>query len=380
MTKSSASVRSSLRSAAVPWAVSRVVIVAAMLVARWRAGSSPLSHAGAAARAAQGVGAWDAGWYRAIALHGYASLGEQSTRFFPVWPGMLRGLHLLGVPVLWSMAIATSLLWLGALVAIDRLGSAAGLSGTVRSTSLWLIALWPGAIATVLGYAEPLLVLLVACSLALVLGAGDRASTWSWRWVVAGALGGVAAATRPVGILLVLPFALEAWRQRPRGAAALGSRLVGIGGPVIGLGSYLAWCRHQFGDALLPLRIQTQATHHGGLTNPVSGLVGDVRLALDHHLSDVLHLPFVLIAILLCILAFRRVALSLAVYSAAVVVVALSGHNLDSFERYVLAAPGVFFAGATLLANRTLKVVILVGLGGALFAYSALALGNVVVP
>lgn len=372
--------RSSLRSAFWPWVISRVVVVSALAFTRWRAGSTPLTHRGAAARAAQGIGAWDAGWYRAIALHGYASLGEQSTRFFPVWPGLLRSLHAVGIPDLWSMAIGTSLLWLAVLVALDRLGADAGLSSSVRSTSLWLVSLWPGALATVLGYAEPLLLLLIASSLALAMGTASRANSWSLRWTMAGVLGAIAAATRPVGVLLAIPLALEAYRQRHRDFRALACRFVGVIGPFVGLATYLAWCRHAFGDALLPLRIQTQASHHGGLTNPVSGLLGGIHLAAQHHLSDLLHLPFVFLCIALCVVAFWRVPISLAVYSAVVVAVALSGHNLDSFERYVLVAPGVFYAGGTLLGNRTLKLVVLLCLGLTLFLYSTLSLSNVIVP
>jgi hypothetical protein len=351
-----------------------------MAGAFWRAGKSPLTHPGAAVRAAQGVSAWDAGWYRAIALHGYSALGPQSTRFFPVWPGVLRGLHIVGVPIVWSMVVVTSGLWLGALVAVDGLAGALRMGAPARSTTLWLLCLWPGAVATVLGYAEPLMVLVVATVLTLAVSSRGSHTADSWRWLLAGCVGVVAGATRPVGILLVIPLVIEAIRQHPRGGGAVVARLVGVAGPAVGLCGYLLWCRHAFGDALLPLHVQTQAAHHGGLTNPVSGLLGDVHLAFEHHLSDVLHLPFVLVAIVLCVLAFWRTSLSIAAFSAAIVVVALSGHNLDSFERYVLVAPGVFFAAASLLERKPVRLVVLLGLGATLFAYSFLALGNVVVP
>ena len=60
--------------------------------------------------------------------------------------------------------------------------------------------------------------------------------------------------------------------------------------------------------------------------------------------------------------------------------VALSGTNLDSFERYALSAFPITVAAATLLKNRSLERVVLVLSAAGLAAYALLALLNVLVP
>ena len=44
------------------------------------------------ARVHQGLSGWDAGWYETIARFGYAPLGHQALRFFPLYPLMGRAL------------------------------------------------------------------------------------------------------------------------------------------------------------------------------------------------------------------------------------------------------------------------------------------------
>jgi len=322
--------------------------------------------------------AWDAGWYEAIARQGYATLGTQSVRFFPLWPLLARWVHGLGVPIPWVLAIGASALWFGALVAVDQLAVAAGFSARVASSSLWLLSLVPGAVATVLGYAEPLLVLLVAAALTCVLRVRNGGERNALLWSSAIIAGYLAALTRPVGVLLCLPIALEAWRRRGSGQRGLG--VAAALAPVVGLLTYLWWCNHRFSSWLLPLRVQTEASHHGGLTNPISGVVGDLSEAVHGHPSVILHLPWVALALVLCVVTFKRAPLSLAVYSSAIVLVALSGHNLDSFERYLLAAPPLFMVAAGALRSTRVRIAVFVLLAALLLAWSILVFSNVIVP
>jgi hypothetical protein len=60
--------------------------------------------------------------------------------------------------------------------------------------------------------------------------------------------------------------------------------------------------------------------------------------------------------------------------------VALSGTNLDSFERYALSAFPIVIAAATLLRHRSLERAVLVLSALGLAAYTLLALLNVSVP
>jgi hypothetical protein len=322
--------------------------------------------------------AWDAGWYQAIAHQGYAALGTQSVRFFPLWPLLARGLHGLGVPLAWALALGASALWFGALIAVDQLASTAGFAPRTSSASLWLLCLVPGAVATVLGYAEPLLVLLVATTLTCTLRVrkgGDRSAL---LWTTAIIASYLAALTRPVGVVLCVPLMFETWRHRRTRSVALG--VMAALAPIAGLLTYLWWCSHRFGSWRLPLTVQTQAAHHGGLTNPVSGLLGDLNEGLQGHLSVLLHLPWVAVAVVLCVIAFKRAPASLALYSSAIVILALSGHNLDSFERYLLAAPPLFMVAGEALRSSRVRILVLILLGGLLMAWSILVFSNVIVP
>src|ERR1041384_7584043 len=79
-----------LRIAVVPGVLARVLVVAALALSRHF-----FDEIGAPPRPAalgQGLFAWDAAFYRAIAEHGYRAVGEASLRFFPLVPMVSRGL------------------------------------------------------------------------------------------------------------------------------------------------------------------------------------------------------------------------------------------------------------------------------------------------
>ncbi len=369
----------SLRATAPAWLASRVLVLAAYLVASQAVAHGWLTKASAQGRIDQGLLGWDAGWYRAIASHGYLDLGRESTRFFPLWPELARGVHLLGIPLPWALVGGASLLWWAALIAVDQLGASLGLDAGRRTSSVWLMSLIPGAVATVLGYAEPLLVLLVASALAVLYRTGSKGSSGPGRWFVVAVLAGLAGATRPVGVLLVVPIAIEASRRRGRGTTLL-VQLAAVVAPLVGIGSYLLWVRQAFGDALLPLHVQTESGHHGSLSDPVSGIVHGISLAAQGHLSAVLHLPWVAVAIVALVVGVRRLPWSATLYAAAIILLALGGQNLDSFERYLLAAPTLFFVAAGWLGVRWVRIVVLAALAALLVATSALVFADYLVP
>ena len=371
------SLLASARSSIAPWAISRLVVLLGLLSAHELVSHGHLARAGATQRVHQGLLAWDAGWYEAIARQGYVHLGAQATRFFPLWPLMVRGLHHLGLPVAGVMIVTVSVVWFMALIAIDQLGAASGFSRRATGASLWLVCLAPGAVATVLGYAEPLLVLLVATTLTLALRVHTTRPA-APLWAGAAVLGFAAGLTRPVGVVLCVPVGIEAWRRRNAGAIPVS--VLATVAPLGGLVSYLWWCHATFNSWLLPLRVQTESVHHGGLTNPVSGLLHAASLALHGHTSVWMHLPWVALAIIGCVLSFKRAPLSLAIYSTLIVALALSGSNLDSLELYLLAAPTLFAVAGTFLDRQRLRILVYVGLGVVLFGTSTLVFANAIVP
>jgi hypothetical protein len=322
---------------------------------------------------------WDAGWYRSIASHGYSALDPEALRFFPAWPELVRVVHMVGAPVTWTLVLGSSFVWWAALVALDQLGATLGFEGRIRTTACWLISLAPGALASVLGYADPLLVFLVAAALAMIYSGRGSGSLSGGKWLGVAVLGVCAALTRPVGIFLAIPIAIEVWRQRSKGPAVLWQALAVLG-PVFGLSGYLLWVQHQFGNAWLPVRIQTEAGHHGALTDPISGVVHAASLVTQGHMSALVHLGWVALAIAALFAGVRRLPLSASVYSAAIIGVALCGANLDSFERYLLASPALFLAAGAALKGPWPRRVVLGVLATSLVVVAFLSFCNYFVP
>jgi hypothetical protein len=149
----------------------------------------------------------------------------------------------------------------------------------------------------------------------------------------------------------------------------------------VGTGAFLGWVGWRYGDALTPLRLQAEGAHHGHLVDPLVTLAHDASyLAHGHHLGEGLHLPWVLLAVGLVVVAFRSWPASYGAFAVAVMAVALTGSNLDSFERYALSAFPLVLAGVTLTADeRVLRVVLVLSAAG-LVGYALLAFANLYVP
>jgi len=357
------------------WVVARAVVTLALVVARTGASTLRPGNPGALARAHQGLLAWDAGWYRSIADHGYAAAGREAVRFFPLFP--LLGRYLGDIPgvgtgtALVVVANLSALLAMAALWLLVRhdLGDAA-----LARRSVWLLALAPSAYVLVLAYSDALLLL---CSVVTVLGA--RTGRWWW----AAAAGLAAGLDRPLGVLLLVPVAVEVWSRRHAvaGGAAWSGRIAALVAPLAGAGVYLAWVGHRFGDPWLPLTVQQQDGHRGSLAFPFRAMGHDVWDALHgHHVGSALHVPWIVLCAALVVVAWRSLPTSYAAFATAVLAVSLSSTNLDSFERYALGAFPLVIAASTLTsaprAERTVLVVSALAMAG----YAILAFLGAVVP
>jgi hypothetical protein len=243
---------------------------------------------------------------------------------------------------------------------------------------LWILSLLPAAFVLVMGYAEAvLLTLAIGCFLALRPPAGTARP----HFAVAGALAFAAALTRPVGVLLALAVVAEAVRWWPR----LGprERVAGVGAtaaPFLGTLAFLAWSAHIVGDWWAPLRVQLQSGHHGGLSDPFATLYHDATGVLHHHVGTALHVPWVLLALAMLIVCWRRLPAPYTLFSAAMLATAVSGSNLDSFERYALSAFPLSMAAALVLTETRLERAVLVLLSAGLGGYALLAFLNISVP
>lgn len=150
-------------------------------------------------------GVWerfDTLWYVHIAHHGYDT--PVAAPFYPLYPLSIRAFELVfRDPLVTALTVATLaaffLFWgLHRLFALD-------LSEAEATRAVILASVWPGSFIFMAGYAESLLLALIVWSI-----------WWARRrnWWLAGLLGGLAGATKAVGVLVVIPLAWIAWRER----------------------------------------------------------------------------------------------------------------------------------------------------------------------
>lgn len=381
--------------ALVPWLVARVVVVGTLAMARVVASRAHVDAA-AAFRVHQGLLGWDAGWYESIAAHGYRGAGYQSLRFWPLLPALGRVLAVApgvspGAGVL-VVANVTSLLGIALVARLTALETEHMASAR---RAAWLMAIAPPAFVYVMGYAEGLLLLATA-------GAFLALRRQAWWWA---ALCGLAASlTRPLGVALVVPALVEAgrtwwepwWVARrgrhpssatgsamrcPRRRERLAGRVAAVVAPIGGTLAYLGWVQWRFHDFFAPIDIQEQSDRHGSLADPLVTMAHDlVTLVHGHHLDQGLHVPWVVLVVVLVVVALRRLPVSYGLFAAAIVAVAVSGTNLDSFERYALSAFPVVIVGAMLTRSPRVERVVMAGAVAGLVAYGLLAFLNILVP
>jgi len=370
-----------LREALLPFAVARFVVVGTLGLAHFIVDRTHPSSPGVAARVHSGLLGWDAGWYETIARQGYGALGRESLRFFPSVPLLTHALAwvpgLGDGPALVLLANAAALAATAMLYVLVRRETG---SGVVARRAVWVLSLLPAAFVLVMGYAESLLlVLALGCFLALRPPPADAGARP--RFVVAGLLGFAAALTRPIGVLLALAVLAELVRWWPR--LGRGERLGGIGAlvaPFVGVVCFLAWSEHEVGDWWAPLRVQLQSSHHGGLSDPFATLYHDASGVLHHHVGTALHVPWVLLALAMLVVCWRRLPAPYTLFAAAVLVTAVAGSNLDSFERYALSAFPLSIAAALVLTQSQLERAVLALLSAGLAGYALLAFLNISVP
>ena len=373
-----------VRTAAPPWLLARVVVLSALGVARELTSDGRLS-ARSAATVHAGLLAWDAGWYEAIAKHGYAGAGSGSLRFFPLVPALARGLaEAPGVSVGAALVVVANLSALGAAAVLACLVRRETGDSQLARRAAWLFCLAPPAFVFVMGYAEATFVLLCV---------GAFLCMRRRRWWAAAALSVLAGLARPLGALLVVPAAVEcvrAWSNTHPARSTMSARstrssrsaalVTVIAGPV-GCGAFLAFVGWRYGDAFAPLRIQEESGHRGTLADPLRTLGHDASLLVHgSHLGTALHLPWVVLAVLLAVVAAVRLPASHAAFAFCILAVALTASNLDSFERYALSAFPLVVAGASLYRSPRSETAVLVLASAGLACYSLLAFTGLYVP
>ncbi len=285
---------------------------------------------------------WDAWWYLSVVERGYwfDPQGKSNVAFFPLFPLMIKALtSAIGNQVVAGLLVANVAAVAAVVVFWRWVRDEAGPVAAERAV-LWLLV-FPFSFFFHTIYAEPLFFLLAT----LALHAARRRS-----WAVAGLWGGLAAATRPMGVMLFPAFAwgmAQDWRAgRPlRGREALGVLLIPAG-----LGAYLLYLGLRFGNPFAfwdahtagwSVRFQWDLAGYWRETYWI--LTRGPRIQAYTQLLDSLRILLPLAFLGLTILVFRRLGGVAGLYTAGAVLVGVL-FAPESVGRELLAAVPAFAA------------------------------------
>ncbi len=305
---------------------------------------------------------FDSAFYLGIAGHGYA-VGPSSLAFYPLYPYSIRVLGWLTGDVIGAVLISM-ISFAVALVLLHRLAELE-LGRRAADATVLLVAFAPLSFFFSAIYSESLFLLL---SVATML-AGRRQ-----RWMLAGVLGGLAALTRPTGVLLLIPIVIMRLRcghgfDRKLGwvllvplAVVAYLLVLGASGfgwlapfhaeanwsrvsvtPIVGFAAGLSAAIRGAGDIL-----GGGAIYHPTLSGPFTPGAQSIVLFAG--------LVLVCAALVSCL---RRLPLEYGAYAAAAVLVWLSnpqiGQPLVSSDRYALTMFPLWMAAGAWVAKRRLE-------------------------
>lgn len=279
---------------------------------------------------------WDAANYVRIAQYGYQSIYDYA--FFPLYPLAIHWVsHFLGHYLLVAMLLS-NIATLGAFIVIYHLAADITNEHTALRSVLYL-SIFPTAFYLFAAYNESFFILFAA---------GSLLAMRHERWILAGLLGALASATRPAGLLLVLPYLYQWWiaRDRSQNYFLFFAKLLPIFLIPVGILLYSFYCWKVTGDPFAYVFAQVRWNRH--TTLPWQG----IWLAL-HQLFQVqpfgsffqVHILLDLCAtlgfLLLLFLGLRLLPLSYTLWSTAVLLLILMsssplGDPLVSNQRIVL--------------------------------------------
>jgi Mannosyltransferase (PIG-V) len=310
---------------------------------------------------------WDGGWYANIAIEGYRLHDPARTAFFPLYPMLVRtGTVIGGGLALWGVLISI----VATLFALYFLyWTAEGLLNARAARAATLaFAFFPMAFFLNTMYTEALF---VAFTVGSFWAAYVRQDLF-----VAGILGALAAATRNLGVLLLIPLGYEWLRNRQE----FGWRgVLGVGLVPVGLLGYMAFLWYRFGDPLLSFR-QQNARWNRELANPLDTLYmagasaregmryvfEPLTLFLDQSpipslaASNAVNLAFFILLVFLMCICFIKLPLGLSVYAFLATMLPILTPDpwlpLMSLPRFMLSAFPLFVALGCLLSRSRLAL------------------------
>lgn len=240
-----------------PYLASRVLIVAvaglSLLIIRQPPGFAP-PHA-----LRDWFVHWDAGWYLDLVRHGYSFHGPgkpTNVAFLPLYAWVVRLVSFGGRidPKLAAYAVSLAGLWCACVLLYRFTAREAG-DADVGFWAVEFMLFSPVSLFFSAPFSEALFLPLIIATIGF---ARER------RWIVAGTCGMLAALSRSVGILLVVPLLWEwvAWiRTAPRTASTRLTVLAALL-PLAGTGIYVAIIAFEFRDPLAYFHAQAEWGRH----------------------------------------------------------------------------------------------------------------------
>ena len=302
--------------------------------------------------------AWDSGWYWDIATRGYyfRADGQSSVAFFPLYPMLMRGLAAPfggGSAATWMAGIVISITsCLLALVVLHRLTEQIFGSREVARRTVMYVVVFPWSLFLLKVYTESLFLLVSVLAI-------SRA--WNGHWWKAGLWGALATLARPNGILVGLPLALLALRDRPD-ARQLASRWLVLAPMPAAMIGYSAYVHALSGDPLGWMSAQKFWGYSIG-NPPWQQLQRLIAAVLEHGLygyfltSDIAPIEMIqgctaLIVLALTPAVFRRLGVAMGAYVLVSMLVPLSGNALEGLGRYASVLFPVFMIAGSMQSRR----------------------------
>ncbi|NEB75517.1 hypothetical protein G3I40_09810 [Streptomyces sp. SID14478] len=328
------------------FAAARLTGMLAVAVAAYASGQRPLALLGRS---------WDSLWYLGIAAHGYGrtlhfepGVVHSDLAFFPLYPALIRALHL--VLPLSTGVCALLIAWAAALAAalgIYRIGEFLH-SRTVATLLVVLWGLLPHSVVLSMAYTEPVLTAFAVWSLYAVLHG-------NWLW--AGSLAALAGLSRPNGFAVAAAIlstaAYELVRRRGRVPHRLwtGALLAPAGWVAYVL--WVGWRRHDLAGGYFAVQRAWGSTFDFG--------IGSARFAKKMMLDgDRFVFPMTLVIVAVAVLLYAlllldRAPLPLLVHSGVLLLITVGGSGFfESKPRFLLPAFPLLLPLACALA-RTAK-------------------------
>jgi len=298
-----------------------------------------------------------------IAQRGYKDfptqdLQQQSYAFFPLYPLLIAGIAPLfgGYSPLAALAITLVSAFVGAILlyAIAR----QELPTPAANRTVWYFLIFPSAIFFSVAYTEALFFALSLASIYSV-----RCS----RFTAAGILAYLAALTRPQGVLLSFPLAIEWWQlhgRQPFSRSAL-KNLLSVGAAPLGFATYYAYLFFITGNPFAYFQSNAQGWGRQ-LSSPF-----DAALVMGDRLQRFAEIPFhsfqysqldlvaTIVFLAMSVFIVQRFRLSYGVYSILLVVFPLLTGSTMSMIRYVaLSFPHFLLLGQIGTRSKTANAAI----------------------